>query len=111
MTGSAFIIHNDTWSCSNEVTLDIHNTPIIEGGKYSGRVREEKTLKVNGIFNATEPLKQGDKCEFVILNEDTNEKYSFFAQAKAVGQKQVILNIFSKSNRISEILSNITFKK
>lgn len=110
MTGSAFIIHNDTWSCSNSVILDIHSTPVIENGKFTS-LKEEKTIKVNGIFNATTPLKVGDRCEFVLLNEDTNEKYSFFAQTKAVGQKQVILNIFSKSNRISEILSNITFKK
>lgn len=110
MTGSAFITHNNTWSCSNEVLLDIHSTPIIENGQFTGGVKEEKTLTIYGVFHESEPLKVGDKCEFVILNDELG-KTAWSAEVRTVGELHIILNIFSQNNRIKEILSNITFKK
>lgn len=109
MTGSAFIIHNNTWSCSNDVILGIYSNPVMQDKKVVA-IREEKTLTVYGVFHATEPFKVGDKCEFVILPEGVDNKSSWFGEVKAIGQLHTIINIFSKSERISEILSNITFK-
>jgi len=109
MTGSAFITHNGTFSCSNEVVLDLHSTPIIQDGKVA-YIKEEKTLTIYGIFNADQPLKLGDKCEFVILNDELG-KTAWSAEVRSIGEFHIILNIFSQNNRIKEILSNITFKK
>lgn len=107
MTGSAFITHNDTWSCSNEVALGLYHTPIkTDDGLL---LKETKTLTIQGIFHATAPPKIGDKCEFVILNDELG-KHSYSAEVKAIGELQTILNIFDKTDRITEILSNITIK-
>lgn len=109
MTGSAFIIHNNTWSCSNSVVMGFFSDPVMDNGKVVA-IKETKTLTVYGEFHATEPYKVGDRCEFVIMPDDSDKKSSWFAEVKAIGKLHTIINIFSKSDRISEILANITFK-
>lgn len=109
MICSAFITHNNTWSCSNEVVLGIFSDPVMQDKKIVA-IREEKTLTVYGIFHATEPFKVGDKCEFVLLPDNSDKKSSWFGEVKAIGKLHTIINIFSKSDKVSEILANITFK-
>ena len=89
--------------------MGFFSDPVMEGGKVVA-IRESKTLTVYGIFHATEPFKVGDRCEFVILADDSDKKSSWFAEVKAIGKLHTIINIFAKSDRIQEILSNITFK-
>lgn len=109
MKGSAFIVHNNTWSCSNEVILDMHSTPVIENGKMVA-LKQEKTISVYGIFDASEKAKIGDNCEIVIMDEEQGNKYGFIGAVKAVGEIHTIINIYTKTEKINEILSNITFK-
>jgi hypothetical protein len=109
MIGSCFITHNNTWSCSNECSLGIYTEPIMENGKVIA-TKERKTLTVKGIFNSTEPLKKDDICEFVIKPDDKETKYSLAGKVFSVSQLQIIINILSKTDKVSEILSNITVK-
>lgn len=109
MTGSAFIIFNDTWTCSNEVSYGIYGTPVMEGTKIVA-IRDEEVLTITAPFYQDEKLKVEDICKAVFMREDTEEKYGYECLVKAVGPNQLILKIFSKNKNISEILSNITFK-
>lgn len=109
MKGSVFIVHNNTWSCSNEVILDMHSTPVIDNGKMVA-LKQEKTISIYGIFDASEKVKIGDKCEIVMMDDDKGLKYGFVGAVKAVGQLHTIINVFEKTEKITEILTNITFK-
>lgn len=109
MKGSAFIVHNDTWSCSNEVLLDMHSTPVIEGGKMVA-LKQENTISVYGIFNASEAPKMGDKCQIILMDDDKGNKYGFICEVRAIGQLQIIFNVLSTTDKITEILGNITIK-
>lgn len=109
MKGSAFIVHNNTWSCSNEVILQMFSTPILEGKKLVA-IKQENTLNIYGIFNATKQPEVGDKCEMVLMDDDKGNKYGFIGSVKAVGELTTIINIENKTEKINEILTNITFK-
>lgn len=109
MKGSAFIVHNDTWSCSNEVILQMFTTPVFENMKMVA-YREEKTINIYGIFNAEKQPKVGDKCEVVLMDDDKGNKYGFIGSVKAVGELTTIIYIVNKTEKINEILTNITFK-
>ena len=89
--------------------MGFFSDPVMENNKVVA-IRESKTLTVYGIFHATEPFKIGDRCEFVILADDSDKKSSWFAEIKAIGKLHTIINILAKSDKVSEILSNITFK-
>lgn len=110
MKGSAFIIHNDTWSCSNEVLLDMHSTPVIEGGKMVA-LKQENTISVYGIFNPETAPKVGDKCQIILMDDDKGNKYGFVCEVRAIGVLQTIFNVLSPTDKIQQLLSNITFKK
>jgi len=110
MKGSAFIVHNKTWSCSNEVILDMHSTPIINEGKFVA-LKQENTISVYGIFNPEIIPKTGDKCQIVLMDDDEGKKYGFLGEVRAVGVLQTIINVLGKTEKISEILGNITLKK
>lgn len=90
--------------------MGFHTDPILENNKVVA-IKESKTLTVYGIFHATEPFKVGDRCEFVILADNSDKKSSWFAEVKTIGKLHTVINIFAKSDKVSEILSNITFKK
>jgi hypothetical protein len=109
MTGSAFILHNNTWSCSNEVSMGVFSEPIMAGGKVVS-IKETNTITLHHPFHLSTPPDTGDKCEIVFLNEVSGEKYAFDGAVKAIGKLHTIINIFAKSNKIQEFLSNITFK-
>lgn len=109
MKGSAFIVHNNTWSCSNECDFTFHSEPIIENNKLVSTKRFQ-VVTIQGQFNVTIPPNIGDKCEIVILSDDDKMKYGFIGNIRSISKIQTVINIFTKTDRISEILSNITFK-
>lgn len=110
MIGSAFIIHNGTWSCSNEVSLSMFSEPIFGENNEVVLLKETKTLNITAIFNKDKSLTSGDKCQMVMLSEDKKIKQGFNGEVRSVSPLKVIINILSKNNDISNILSNITFK-
>lgn len=110
MKGSAFIVHNNTWSCSNEVILQMFSTPLVDESKKLIAIKEEKTINIYGIFNAEKQPEVGDKCEVVMMDDDKGLKYGFIGIVRAVGQLTTIINIVNKTEKINEILTNITFK-
>lgn len=110
MIGSAFIIHKDTWSCSNEVSLSIFSEPQFNEQNEIVLLKETRTINILSIFNANEPLIVGEKCQIVMLSDDKSIRQGFNGEVRSVSPLKVIINIFSKNDNISEILSNITFK-
>ena len=108
MIGSAFIIHNGTWSCSNEVLLGMYSTPIFGDNNEITAIREEKTLTINGIFNPYKEPSIGDVCEMVLLVEKEGEnKYAFIGNVRSISPLKTVINITGKSEKISEILRKI----
>jgi hypothetical protein len=110
MTGNIFIVHNQTWSCSNEASLSVFSEPSFGENNEVISIKETKVLNVSHIFNSSESLKQGDKCQLVMLSDDKKIKQGFNGEVKIVMELKTIINILSKNDNISEILSNITFK-
>ncbi len=111
MKGAVFITHAEGWSCSNEAVLDFHSfTERDMSGKIIA-VSRTQTLTVSGIFNAFGLIPEHTKCDIVMLDEDDQKKYGFTGELRSIGQEVTVLNIFTKTDRISEILSNITPKK
>ena len=108
MQGSCFITHQNTWSCSNECTLSFYSEPQIVNDKVES-VKQTQTLSIKGIFNYSDPLQKGTPC-FIVLKTDDNKKFGFIGQVRSVSEIQIIINILSKTDKISEILSNITIK-
>jgi len=104
MIGSAFIIHNETWSCSNDVTLGIYSTPIFGENNEITSIKEERTLTINGIFNPTIKPKSGDDCEVVFLGD---KKYAFIGNIRTISDIKTVINLNKTSERISEILRKI----
>lgn len=110
MIGSAFIVHDNNWSCSNEVSLSIFSQPEFNDQNEVVLLRETRIINVIGIFSPTKVLETGDKCQVVMLSDDKKIKQGFNGEVRSVSPLKVIINIFSKNDNISEILSNITFK-
>ena len=109
MIGSAFITHNNTWSCSNEVSMSKYSVPNIQDGKVIS-TKQFDIISIKGIFNHSESLKVGDKCEIVLKADDADLKYSFIGEVMQSGEIQIIINNLIKTDKVSEILSNITLK-
>ena len=110
MIGSAFIIHENGWACSNEVVLDFYSKLIDNNDPTKGIVKTQ-TLTVRGLFNGLGALGAGQKVELVVVPDDENKSFGFVGEVRSSMESSTIINIFSKTDRIKEILSNITFKK
>lgn len=104
MIGSAFIIHNENWSCSNDVTLGIYSTPIFGENNDIVSIKEERTLTIIGLFNSNNKPEIGDHCEVVML---ADKKYAFIGNVRSISPLKTVINITAKSERISEILRKI----
>lgn len=89
MTGSAFIIHNGGWCCSNAVNLDLYNEPLMgPNGQLQG-IKQYQTLMVDGPFN-TLPVLDAD-CDFVFKPEDVQTAVAFKGRVKALQPNLVIV--------------------
>lgn len=110
MTGSVFIVHSKGWSCSNDAILDFHSFTERDENEKIIKVNKTQTLTIRHIFNAESPIQIEDKCEIVLLTDNDQKKFGFIGKARSITKETVIINIFTKTERISEILSNITPK-
>ena len=112
MIGSAFILHNNTWSCSNDVTYSVTNTPIFvkPGDMVPISVKQGQEIKVRGLFSPHQALQKGQLVEIAFKNEVNESQYAFSGEVQYIGDVYTIIKIFTKTDRIKEILSNITFK-
>lgn len=108
MTGAAFMISDTGWACSNEVILDFFKESVRgENGKIKA-IKQTQTLSVQGIFGE---LKQDEKVDVVLKPDTGDQLFGFTGNVRSIKDKHVVLNILTKTDRIKEILSNITFKK
>lgn len=89
--------------------MGVFSEPVMVDGKIIS-VKETQTITIHSPFHLNTPPNIGDKCEVVFLNEVNGDKYAFVGEVKVIGKLHTIINIFTKIDNISEILSNITFK-
>lgn len=87
----------------------MHSTPVIEGGKMVA-LKQENTISVYGIFNPEIAPKVGDKCQIILMDDDKGNKYGFLCEVGAVGALQTIFKVKDKTDKIQQLLGNITFK-
>jgi|GEM_PF-2774162 len=111
MTGSAFITHNDTWSCTNECKYSFTNTPVFEpGNDMPIATKQGFQLSVQHVFHASIPYEKGTPVQVVFKDDAKNIKYGFNGEVQHIGKEYTTIKLFTKTDKISEILSNITFK-
>jgi hypothetical protein len=111
MTGSVFIVFDGGWACSNEASLLARQKPVFETGNPMpvGFEQDGFTLNLQKPFYAAETPENATRVECV-FKDDNNIKTGLIGEVKYVNNS-LILNIFAKTDRISEILSKITLKK
>lgn len=109
MFGSAFILHKNGWSCSNDVTFEVEKDIIeVEGQKVS---KQTNTLKLKGIFNGVGSLSEGDNVECVFKIEDSIKKQGFVGTVKAITKKTISILLKAKTDNTQEILNKIKEEK
>lgn len=105
MYGSAFIVHEKGWSCSNDVTFEVEKDIIeVEGKKAS---KQTNTLKVKGIFNGAGILSIDDKVQCVFKIDDTFKKQGFLGTVNAITEKTTTILLLTKTDKTKEILNKI----
>jgi hypothetical protein len=111
MTGSAFVVFERGWACSNEASLLARQKPIFETGNPMpvGFEPDGFTLNLQSPFYAVDMPENATRVECV-FKDDNDIKTGLIGDVKSINNS-LILNIFAKTNRISEILSKITLKK
>lgn len=110
MTGSAFITHNNTWSCSNDCAYSVTSVPIFDGEALPKSFVRGFQLVTIKPFHAVAPYNKGDKCEIVFKHEVDGVIYGWSGEIEKISSENTVIKIFTTIKDISKILSNITFK-
>jgi hypothetical protein len=102
MIGSAFVVHDNGWCCSNDVHMDIETDVSDVDGQKIGR--QTNTLKLNSIFNGIGTLQNDMKVEAVMLADD--KKYGFVGRVRQV-EALTVIQITGTINNTQEIIKKI----
>ncbi len=101
MQGSAFIVHQNGWSCSNEVLIDV------ETDIENGQSRKTSFLKLKGVFDGKGQLEKDIFVECLFKKEDDGSLQGFAGRITGIVPTKTVIQILGKINKTEEILSKI----
>lgn len=108
MTGTGFIVTDNDWACSNDVSWDMYSDPIRDPvtGK-TVQIRKTQTLTFKNSFTGRGKISEDAEVDCAFKIDETNEVLAFKGRVRSAGALTII-NILTKKENIKEILSKIT---
>jgi hypothetical protein len=108
MTGSAFVVFDGGWACSNMATFRETSQPIrLEDGTIQS-LQIGYQLTIEHLFAPNIPVEQDLNCEIVFKDDDKSDMRGFIGKVQRIGEQHTFIKIFTKTDRIPEILRKIT---
>lgn len=103
-SGIGFIVWDEGFACSDDVIFDLEKDPIKD---VNGKIIfvETKTLKLNFIFEVASTVVKGLKV--LCLFKSGENKFAFTGEIRGKSGALTIVDLHTKSERISEIISKI----
>ena len=104
MTGTAFIVHESGWACSNLVYEDTESDIEVTNGAPA--IRQRPTLKLQSIFNGIGSVLAGQNVKCVMKDDETGKQHGIAGVVEKVGNLTVI-NITGEITDYKSIIKNI----
>ncbi|MFA6087488.1 hypothetical protein [Mucilaginibacter sp.] len=102
MTGLGFILHDNGWSCSNEVDFETeYDRIIVDGEKKS---KHTYKLKFNSIFDGIGVLALNSPVYCIFKGK---EQQAFTGMISQIKDGKVHITVKTKSDKLTEIKNKI----
>lgn len=102
--GIGFIVWDEGYACSDDVIFDVEQDPtLMPDGKK--KLVETNTLKFNHIFEGVSKIVKGEKVFCLFKTGDI--KYAFTGEVRGKSGSLTVVNLFTTSERINEIIAKI----
>lgn len=104
MSGTAFIVHESGWACSNSVCEDTESDIEVTNG--APVIRQRPTLKLQSLFNGVGSVQVGQNVQCVMKDDETGKQHGIAGVIDKVGNLTVI-NITGEITDYKTIIKNI----